>query len=189
MLAKPLPACSAAQGGAARRVRGHHPRVRRSWSHPSPCRGAQPAALETLRMGARAAWRTRKPTPPRTTVCSVAESAALGTGPQAAGMESFESLPKKPNAGQGDSIWMAWSLGKSTLSWARPPAPYLEPHSSLLGHGKGHVGSCPRGWGLLVWKAGVWGELGQPRGTLGWGLMTLDHRKAASPPEGGSEGS
>ena len=66
---------------------------------------------------------------------------------------------------------------------------YMEPHSSLLGHGKGHIGSSPRGWGLLVWKAGVWGELGQRRGMLGWGLMTLDHREAASAPEGGSEGS
>lgn len=50
---------------------------------------------------------------------------------------------------------MAWSLGQPTRSRAQPPAPYLEPHSSLLDHGKGHAGSCPCGWGLLVWKAGV----------------------------------
>ena len=91
--------------------------------------------------------------------------------------------------GQGDSIWMAWRPGQPTLSGAQPSAPYLEPHSGLLGHGRGHVGSCPRGWGLLVWKAGVWGEMGLLRRTLGWGLMTPDHREAAPAPEGGSEGS
>lgn len=104
-------------------------------------------------------------------------------------MESFESLLKEPNAGTGRLIWMAWRPGQPTLSGAQPSAPYLEPHSSLLGHGRGHVGSCPRGGGLLVWRAGVRGELGLLRRTLGWWLTTPDLREAAPAPEGGSEGS
>lgn len=39
---------------------------------------------------------------------------------------------------------------------AWPPAPCPEPRSGLLGCGRGRVGGCPLGQGLLAWKVGIW---------------------------------
>lgn len=92
--------------------------------------------------------------------------------------------------GQRGSILMGRGPGHPALSWpGRPPAPCPETRSSLLGHGRGRVGSCPLGLGLLVRKAGIWGAQGPPRLMLGRWLRTLGHREAPPTPGGASEAS
>lgn len=97
----------------------------------------------------------------------VAEVAAPGPGPGAAGsgaQRALRPLQRSPMLGQSSTAGWAELWGGARHSHGQPGLHLCpEPRSSLLGHGRGRVGSCPHCWDLLMWKVGIWGEQGLPR--------------------------